>query len=150
MRSLKYMLDTHLKDSLDAALPFKMVSLWRNWSQVVGPEVGEMAWPLKRTKTTLVLGCEDPMAMQETSYYADWILQQVNAFLKCNCFRKVQLELLRGRRPLNECYGHLDIGHELKKTIPTPPPGLRTLNKVLTEDTPEGRAYQSYLKIFGL
>ncbi len=150
MRSLNKVLDAHLKNSLDAGLPFKMVSLWRNWAQVVGPEVGELAWPLKHTKRTLVLGCEDAMAMQEASYYGDWILQQVNAYLKFDCFKKVQLELLRGRQPLNECFGQLIVGRELKKTIPTPPPGLRTLNKVPAEDTPEGRAYRSYLKIFGL
>ncbi len=150
MQSLKRVLDAHLKDSLDAALPFKLVSLWRNWERVVGPEVGELAWPLKHAKTTLILGCEDALAMQEASYYVDWILQESNAFLKCNCFRKVQFELLRGRRPLNECFGRLNLDRRQKKARPIPPPGLGTLDKVPTEDTPEGRAYRSYVKIFGL
>ncbi len=150
MRSLKNVLDAHLKNSFDAVLPFKLVSLWRNWVRIVGPEVGELAWPLKHAKTTLILGCEDALAMQEASYYVDWILQEANAFLECNCFRKVQFELLRGRRPLNECFEHLGIDRTQKKPRPAAPPGLGTLDKVPTEDTPEGRAYRSYVKIFGL
>lgn len=150
MRSLNKSLEVHLNNSLHAKLPFKMVSLWRQWQNVVGVEVGELAWPLKSAKTTLILGCEDALAMQEASYYGDWILQEVNAFIGCNCFKKVQFELLRGRRPLTECFGRLNVGQTIKEPAPVAPPGLGTLNKVPTEDTPEGRAYRSYLKIFGL
>lgn len=59
-----------------------------------------MAKPLGRNKSTLLLGVEDPMVMQELHFHSPAILVAVNSALGEKLFDKVRLDLLGGRSSL--------------------------------------------------
>ncbi|WP_051434621.1 DUF721 domain-containing protein [Desulfonatronum lacustre] len=79
---------------------WRLAEIWSSWPIVVGPEIADMAKPLGRNKTTLLLGVEDPMVMQEMHFHAPTILRAVNAALGEKVFDKVRLDLLGGRSSL--------------------------------------------------
>lgn len=128
---------------LDPEGALKFVRLWRSWPQVLGPELAELAHPLGRRKTTLLLASEDPVAVQELTYFVPEILERVHGFLGEEVFDKVRFEMLNGRFPLD------------RRNAPLPDrPGL-ALNKpkhlgrlVFPLDSPIGRCYQAYVRMF--
>jgi predicted nucleic acid-binding Zn ribbon protein len=77
----------------EAKTPFKLVEIWRRWPQVVGEDIAELAKPVGHKGTTLILVVEDSLLMQEMSYYAPALLEQVNAAMGMPFFDKVQFEL---------------------------------------------------------
>lgn len=143
MRHLGYNLQKYCREDLKAETPFRFARLWRNWAQVVGEEAATLARPLGRRKRTLRLGVEDGAAMQETSFYAPQILEDVNGFLGEIFFDKIQCELLMGKTPLDEV-GRQEGGRRM-------PPRPRNLGNALQHmdpDSPVTRSYQAYLAAF--
>ena len=78
----------------------RLVRLWREWENVVGPDVAELARPLGHKDGTLLLNAPDPVAAQQLSYYIPELLERVNAFFGELVFDKVRFELLDGKVPL--------------------------------------------------
>lgn len=76
----------------------KLASLWANWASVLGPELAELALPLKAHGDTLILGAEDAMTMQELHFLTGDILEQINAFLQFNAFTQVKVLLAKEGR----------------------------------------------------
>ncbi len=81
-------------------LQWRLAEIWSSWPTVVGPEIADLAKPLGRNKTTMLLGVEDPMVMQEMHFHAPTILRAVNAALGEKVFDKVRIDLLGGRSSL--------------------------------------------------
>ena len=143
---------TRVQSVLERLLPgmdehgsLKLVRLWRGWSQVLGPDLAEMARPLGRRGTTLLLASEDPVAVQELAYFAPEILERVNGFVGEEVFDKVRFEMLDGRVPLDrrEADPGDRPGLPLRK-----PNNLGKLGDTIPADSPIGRCYRAYVRMF--
>ena len=121
----------------------RLVRLWRQWEEIVGPEVAELARPVGHKDQALILTAEDAVAAQQLSYYAPELLERVNAFFGEEVFDKVRFELLNGRVPLGEN----------KKAEPerAPQPSEKPLEiggllDKIDPDTALGRCYLAYVR----
>lgn len=126
-----------------------LVRLWRAWPEVLGREISRMAHPLAVRGTTLILAGEDPVVVQELSYFAPQILERVNAFLVRaggqEVFDKVRFEMLDGRIPLD---GHGSDPVEVPLPEPKKPRDIGALLEKLPADSPVGRCYRAYVRMF--
>ena len=123
----------------------RLVRLWREWENVVGPEVAELARPLGHKDGTLQLYAQDAIAAQQLTYYVPELLQRVNAFFGEEVFDKVRFELLDGRVPLGL--------QSQAETAPAPQPPRKPSNlggliDKIDPDTAVGRCYQAYVRYF--
>ena len=118
--------------------------LWKNWKDVLGPGLGDLARPLGQDGSALRVGAEDSMTLHELSYMAPEILDKVNAFLGHVRFDKVDLQLLNGRTPLDE----IRIKRPDFIVAQAPMPELKSLPEIIPEDSPAGRAYKKYRDMF--
>jgi hypothetical protein len=121
-----------------------LVRLWRAWDELLG-DVARMARPLGHRGGRLVLAADDPIVMQEAQFLGPMILERVNGFLGKEVFDKVVFELLNGRVPLDG---------EIRPEAPKPPRKLKkpeklgSLNEKLDPDSPVGRCYRAYQRMF--
>lgn len=131
-------------DRLDTSGGRALVRLWRSWDELLG-DMASMARPLGHRGSRLVLAADDPVVMQEAYYLGPMILERVNHFLGQEVFDKVVFELLNGRVPLDG---------ETRLEAPKPPRKLKkpeklgTLNEELDPDSPVGRCYRAYQRMF--
>jgi len=129
----------------------RLVRLWREWENVVGPEVAEMAQPLGHKDGTLLLNAPDPVAAQQLSYYIPEILERVNAFFGELVFDKVRFELLDGKVPLGR-----NSSQDSTEPRPAPAPPSRpalpgALGALVGKLDPEsvvGHCYLAYVRHF--
>lgn len=132
-------------ESLDGADKMVMPRLWKAWPELMGPELSEMAKPLGHRKRTLILAADDPVVVQELSYFSQEIVERVNSFLGQEVFDKILFELLNGRVPLD--------GYELKRPeFNDPelkkPKNLGKLKDKFDPNQPVGRCYLKYIRLF--
>lgn len=123
----------------------RLVRLWREWEQVVGPEVAQLARPVGHREGALLLVAEDAVAAQQLSYFALEIVQRANEFLGQEVFDKVRFELLDGRVPLG------GLPRPEPRPAPEPPPRPSQLGGLVDKIDPEsavGRAYMAYVRSF--
>lgn len=85
------------------------------------------------------------MVMQEAQFLAPMILEIVNGFLGQEVFDKVVFELLNGRVPLD---GEFSVEAPPLPKEPTKPKKLGGLNKDLDPESPLGRCYRAYQRMF--
>ena len=100
MGALSGILERYLKKGLGADDNFRLVALWRNWDDVMGP-LAPLVRPLGRKKRTLLVGAPSSLDLQEITYYAQHIVTNANAFLGEDFFDKVQANLLMDRTSLD-------------------------------------------------
>lgn len=131
----------------------RLAVLWTSWPVIVGPEAAELARPLGHNKTTLLLGVEDAVAMQEISFQTPRILQAANAFLGEPFFDKVRLDLLGGRTSLDAIAGSL---LDRRKLAPLSPEGigqkLQGLGNIrggFSGIPALERCYRAYVRLYG-
>ncbi|BDQ33566.1 DUF721 domain-containing protein [Pseudodesulfovibrio portus] len=131
-------------DRLDTTGGFALVRLWRAWDDIMG-DMAQFARPLGHRRTTIILAADDPIVMQEAQYLAPMLLQKINAFLSEEVFDKIVFELLNGRVPLDGA---------IRPEAPEPPRKLKKpkklgdLNEELDPDSPVGRCYRAYQRVF--
>ncbi|MFP5240318.1 MAG: DUF721 domain-containing protein [Acidobacteriota bacterium] len=127
----------------DAALGFRLAMLWPRWREVLG-DVAPYAQPMGHRRGTLLVGVDDPMAMQESHYEAPDILSAVNGFLGQQVFDRVQFDLLQGKTPL-------DAASCEAPTFWRPPaPRIANLGNLrLDPETAVGRSYAAYVRQYG-
>lgn len=131
-------------DRMDTTGGMQLVKLWRAWDELMG-EMAPLARPLGHRGSNLILAAEDPMIMQEAQFLAPLILGKITEFFGEEVFDKVVFELLNGRVPLDG---------DVRPEAPKPPRKLNkpeklgTLNKDLDPDSPLGRCYRAYQKMF--
>jgi hypothetical protein len=131
-------------DKLDTTGGYALARLWRAWDSLMG-EMAQIARPLGHRGSKIILAAEDPMVMQEAQYLGPLLLDKINGFLGEEVFDKVVFELLNGRVPLDG---------EVRPEAPEPPRKLKrpeklgNLNKELDPDSPVGRCYRAYQRLF--
>ncbi len=131
-------------EKLDTTGSVMLVQLWKVWGDLMG-EMAPLARPLGHRGTKLILAAEDPMIMQEAQFLAPMILEKVNGYFQQEVFDKVVFELLNGRVPLDG---------EIRPETPEPPRKLKKpeklggLEKELDPDSPIGRCYRAYRRMF--
>jgi len=131
-------------DKLDTTGGYALVQLWDAWSDLMG-EMAHVARPVGHRGRKLILAAEDPMVMQEAQFLSPMILNKVNEFFGQEVFDKVVFELLNGRVPLDGV---------IRPEAPEPPRKLKKpddlggLDDKLDPDSPMGRCYQAYRRMF--
>jgi len=118
--------------------------MWKNWDMVMGAELAPVALPLGHRDGVLLVGAEDHFLMQDLTYAVPEILERANAFMQENMFHKVELRLLGESQPLNR----LSPSPVPVSPPPPRPPHLGALN--LDPESPVGRCYAAYLKLFAI
>ncbi|QJB56975.1 DUF721 domain-containing protein [Pseudodesulfovibrio sp. zrk46] len=143
MVSVQRSLPTFL-NKLDTTGGLTLVQLWNAWDELMG-EMAPIARPLGHRGRKLILAAEDPMVMQEAQFLAPMILDTVNGYLGEEVFDKVTFELLNGRVPLDGVIRPeaVEPPRKLKK-----PKDLGKLTQLLDTDTPLGRCYRAYMRMF--
>lgn len=134
-----------LLGSLDSRGARKLVRLWDAWAEVVGEEIASLAKPLGRRGKALILQTDDPMTSQHLSFLVPQLLGEVNSFLGQPMFEDVRFELSDGRPALDRARPGPAQSAARK---PKRPPGLGKAAGQIAPDTPLGRAYRAYLKMF--
>lgn len=124
----------------------RILHLWINWDMVMGEELHTLAFPLGTGDGVLVIGADDSMVLSELSYYTDEILDRVNAFMDEPYFKKVRLELIGPRTPLNQ--QHQEQRPPKRPPARPRPENVGALMDRFDPDTPVGRAYRSYVRSF--
>ena len=109
------------------------------------PEIAAMAEPLGHRGKTLVLASEDPIVVQELSFFSNQILKRVNDYLGEEVFDKVTFELINGRVPLAR-----QPEPELRQPPEQPkmPRNLGGLLDKFDKDSAIGRCYRAYVERF--
>jgi len=140
-----------LQDALPSFLDKKdttggmiLVQLWQAWDELMG-EMASVARPLGHRGKKLILAAEDPMVMQEAQFLAPMILDKINSFFGEEFFDKVVFELLNGRVPLDGLV-RPEAPEPLRKL--KKPDNLGGLDEKLNPDSPMGRCYQAYRRMF--
>jgi hypothetical protein len=127
-------------DRPETDLGFRLARLWLNWRQTLG-QTAPYARPLGHKRTILLVGVDDSLAMQESRYEAQDILDRVNSFLGQLYFDKVHFDLLQGKTPLDEVQG------QAPTFWPPRAPRIKDLGRLgLDARTPLGRCYQAYVR----
>lgn len=131
-------------DRLDTTGGYSLVRLWRAWDEIMG-EMAQVARPLGHRRSTIILAAGDPIVMQEAQYIAPLLLEKINTFLGEEVFDKVVFELLNGRIPLDGAIRPeaSEPPRKLKK-----PKKLGELNEDLAPDSPVGKCYRAYQRLF--
>lgn len=124
---------------------FMLTRLWRDWSEVVGPQIAEIAKPLGHRETTLIIGVEDSMLMQEMHLYAPALIEQANDFLSMKFFDKVQLELIGKQVPLDRVPEETPGPRAFR---PRRPRKLGGLLDGLDPQSPVAKCYRAYVEQF--
>ncbi|MBF0480145.1 MAG: DUF721 domain-containing protein [Desulfovibrionaceae bacterium] len=123
------------------ARKLRIASLWREWPRLFADAPFDLGRPLGERDRVLVVGVEDPLAMQELSFGRTDILTRANEFLGEQCFDKVRFELIHGRASLGETQALPDS----EPCRPAPLPRVGGLD--LPPDTPLGRCYAKYIAL---
>lgn len=116
--------------------------LWKNWEQIMGPDIAPLACPLGHRNGILLVGGEDSYALQELSYAVPEILMRANACMDSLFFHKVELHLLMGREDLRD----VRATAVPRQSPPPRPPRLGKLD--LPSDSPVASAYAAYVRMF--
>ena len=123
--------------------------LWQNWGMVMGPELADLAIPLGTRHKMLLVGGEDNMALQELSYYAEEILERVNAFMDAPsfapCFERVELHLLSQRQRLDAPPAIQPATR--RRLLPFRPAALSGTALAAEADSPVKRAYEAFVRM---
>ncbi|WP_461209614.1 DciA family protein [Desulfocurvus sp. DL9XJH121] len=124
---------------------YHLSRLWRNWAEAVGPQIADVARPMGHRGTTLLIGVEDQMLMQEMVYYSPALMEQANAYLGMNFFDKVHVDLIGNHVSLDSLPGQAPGAWSPEPERPT---RLGGLLERLDPDSPIGRCYRAYVGFF--
>lgn len=128
----------------------QLTRLWGNWNMVMGPDLAALAIPLGSRKRVLLVGGEDNMAMQELMYQIPEMLERVNAFMDSEYFAQVEVRLLLGREALDARLARAEQAAAPRPTasLPPRPERLGGLLGQLDPESPVGRCYAAYLRMY--
>lgn len=75
----------------------RLAEIWRQWKDILGEELAELALPMGTDKKQLLIGVEDALVMQEIQFRKQEILQKVNLRLGEEYFESVRASIMLGR-----------------------------------------------------
>ena len=100
LRSASNVLQSLLQNSkFPLSEQFKRWRLWKEWAQIVGPNLAMGSEPVDYLQGTLVVWVKSSAHMQEMNYLNESIRNRVNAFFKETWVRDVRFTLKRGESP---------------------------------------------------
>lgn len=144
LRSLSESIDRFV-ETKEAAGRRLFVETCRRWKELVGPVMGELVRPLGHRRRELLLGADDPVAMQEMVFAAPEILARINAALGHDAFDKVRFDLLGSQVSLDAA----QTEPPRFSTPPTTRPAhLGGLAGEFDPVSPVGRCYAKYVAFF--
>lgn len=129
----------------EAASRRLFVEVCRRWESIVGVETAELVRPLGHRRRELLLGTEDPVAMQEMVFAAPEIVSLVNGALGQDVFDRVRFDLIGDRVSLD---AHRAKPPRFSTPPLTRPAQLGGLSGKLDPATPVGRCYAKYVAFF--
>lgn len=132
----------------------RLVAVWTAWDTIVAPDLAQLAKPLGHRDSTLFLGVEDAIAMQEVSFQTLDILHAVNTALGELYFDKIRLDLLRGRTSLDAVAKLVSVNREKARRPQHPEANALSRNPRQIGALPSGfsripaveRCYQAYVR----
>lgn len=145
MKRLSSLFNNFLSQRDPDGTRYHLSRLWRDWPQVVGEHIAQVARPIGHRGTTLIIGVEDHMIAQELTMYAPALLEQANDFLGMNFFDKVRVDLLGDHVSLDTLAEAAPPKAPLK---PRKPHRLGGLMEMIDPDSPIARCYAAYLRSF--
>ena len=144
LRSLSEVLGAFVAER-EASSRRLFVEVCRRWESIVGVETAELVRPLGHRRRELLLGTEDPVAMQEMVFAAPEIVSLVNAALGHDAFDKVRFDLIGNRVSLD---AHRAEPPRFSTPAETRPAQLGGLAGRLDPASPVGRCYAKYVAYF--
>ena len=144
LRRLAESIDRFVADK-EAAGRRAFVEVCRRWESIVGPETATLVRPLGHRRRDLLLGADDPVAMQEMVFAAPEILSLVNAALGQEVFDRVRFDLLGERVSLD---AQRAVPPRFSSPATRRPEHLGGLLGELDPTTPVGRCYAKYVAYF--
>lgn len=132
-----------LFERLGGAEQARLVMLWKNWDDVMGP-LAELGCPLGHKDDALLVGADDAMAMQELSLLSIELLERANAFMGNDFFQQLKVHLRQGQRDLAQTRPLPTA----RPSSPVPPgafPRLGRLTGQLDPASPVTRCYEAHV-----
>ncbi len=123
----------------------RLARLWQNWAMVMGPELAELAWPLGHRGGILLIGGEDPMAIQDLSFLSAEILERANAFMDFPFFREVKVGPCLGKTPLDAASAETSL-RERGGRLKLGPFAEGVYLSAMNPDSPVARCYALFVK----
>ena len=122
-------------------------ALWEHWNIVMGEDIASLGFPLGHKETVLQVGADDTMALQELSMLSVEILERANAFMDKEFFTSLKVHLMQGKRSLSQ---PKRFARPSKAVYPLPPrpAQLGGLIGKLDPDSPIGKCYEAYVRLF--
>ncbi len=117
--------------------------LWQHWDMVMGPDIAALAWPMGSKDTTLLLGGEDAMSMQDISYMHHEILERANAFMGCDYFTAIKVRLSLDKTPLHMAVQPRNLQRPI---LPEPAPLSGKYLSSIPANTSIGHCYALFVK----
>jgi hypothetical protein len=121
------------------------VAVCRRWEEIVGPETAELVRPLGHRRRELLLGTDDPVAMQEMVFAGPEIVALVNGALGQDVFDKVRFDLIGDRVSLDALRAEAPRFHTPPVSRPA---NLGGLMGQLDRASPVARCYAKYVAYF--
>ncbi|GAB6177080.1 hypothetical protein JCM16814_19710 [Desulfobaculum senezii] len=145
MQRMETVLRAFLKKHDPDGMQRTLRRLWRHWPEIVDEHIAEIARPIGHRKRILLIGVEDSMVMQDLTFYAPYILEQVNAFLGTKSFDKVLPELIRDRVSLDLIKKRTTSAVRFE---PSRPQNLGSQADAFDANSAVARCYAAYVKLF--
>ncbi|GAB6161329.1 hypothetical protein JCM12298_04880 [Desulfothermus naphthae] len=123
---------------------FALIRLWKNWEEVLGKNLSQLARPIGTKGKTVIIGVEDSILMQELSFYSPEILKRINQFLGKELFDKIIYKLLEDKT----CLVDIVLKKETKKRRSKIliPENVGHLKETIPQESPVYKAYIKYLE----
>ncbi len=144
MKPVNNLLDKFLKRHDPEGEHYLFTKICENWRRIVGDELADLASPLGRKKSTLILGAQDSIVIQELTFQQEELLQRANEFCGVVLFDNLRVELLKGRTPLDIPLVQ-NAGARLE---PRRPEQLGGLLDAFPEGSAIARCYAKYVDYF--
>ena len=125
---------------------FARLDLWRQWEEVMGPDIASLGLPLGSRNSVLQVVAHDSMAMQDLKMQSDIILEKANTLMGDTPFTSVTFSLPDARTPLTA----LPQRPTPTKTNerPAPPENFGNIAHLMDPDTTVGRCYHAVRALY--
>lgn len=110
----------------------------------MGSPITDLGFPIETKGKNIIMGTENPMAMQELSMLAPTILHRANSFLGEKIFSKVVFT--QGERPPHLSQG--SGGPPLLSQQPTMPPPPKNFGQKLSQFSDDSLVSQCYRALY--
>ena len=127
---------------------FDRMRLWRQWENVMGPDIASLGLPLGSRGSVLEVVAYDSMAMQDLKMQVDIILERANTLMGATPFTAVTFSLPDSRKPLAFLPQRPQMPPSVPKAAPKPPEGFGHIAHLMDPNTTVGRCYHAACSLY--